>query len=296
MMVSLGDGMKTENRPQTDVVDSIVDLERYPIGVPGSAAYIDLIASARQQLAADGCVRFSRFILDAWQRRLREETEALAPSALFSRDEYTPYGTPPDESFPADHPRRNTHRTTSGNVTRDLIPESTLIQQLYQSPVFQRFVAECLESDEIFMFRDPMRGLIINAMPHDTTLGWHFDANEFIVSLMTKHAEAGGEFEYCPNIRSPGNENYDSVQAVLEGDRAAVKVLDLQVGDIQIFMGRFAMHRVAPTVGRRHTAIFGYAREPGYIGSVESTMRVYGRVMQEHIDADHLRHSDGLAD
>ena len=75
-----------------------------------------------------------------------------------------------------------------------------------------------------------------------------------------------------------------------------VKKLDLQVGDIQIFKGRFSLHRVAPTVGQRHTAIFGYSREPGFIGSVESTMRVYGRVMQEHIDADHIRHSDGLAD
>jgi hypothetical protein len=133
-------------------------------------------------------------------------------------------------------------------------------------------------------------------MPHDTTLGWHFDANEFIVSLMTRHADAGGEFEYCPNIRSPGDENYVAVQAVLDGERELVRVLDLQVGDIQIFKGRYSLHRVAPTVGKRQTVIFGYSREPGYIGSVESTMRVYGRVMQEHVDADHIRHGDGLAD
>jgi hypothetical protein len=116
------------------------------------------------------------------------------------------------------------------------------------------------------------------------------------VSLMTKKAEQGGEFEYCPNIRQPGAENYETVQSVLNNDRDAVKVLDLQIGDIQIFKGRFSMHRVAPTQGQRHTAIFGYSREPGYIGSVESTMRIYGRVMQEHIDADHIQHSDGLSD
>jgi len=56
------------------------------------------------------------------------------------------------------------------------------------------------------------------------------------------------------------------------------------------------MHRVAPTSGQRHTVIFGYSREAGFIGSVKSTMQVYGRVMQEHIDSDHLRNSDGLAD
>ncbi len=83
---------------------------------------------------------------------------------------------------------------------------------------------------------------------------------------------------------------------MLDDKRDEVKVLDLQVGDIQIFKGRFSMHRVTPTQGQRHTVIFGYSREPGYIGSVESTQRIYGRVMQEHIDADHIRHSDGLSD
>ena len=284
------------NSRHGDIVESIVDLVGYPVHRPESDDYQQLLASAREQLALVGCVRFSQFIDKPWQQKLRAETEALSPLALFSREEYTPYGTAPDPLFAEGHPRRNPHRTTSGNVTRDLIPETTLIQQLYQSPLFQAFIADCLESDLIYPFRDPMRGLIINAMPHDTTLGWHFDANEFVVSLMTKRADAGGLFEYCPNIRSPGSENYPAVQDVLDDNSDLIKKLDLQVGDIQIFKGRFSLHRVAPTQGQRHTAIFGYSREPGYIGSVESTMRVYGRVMQEHIDADHIRHSDGLTD
>jgi hypothetical protein len=284
------------NNRHSDIVESIVDLVAYPVHKPESDAYQQQLVSAREQLALVGCVRFSQFIKRHWQQKLHTETEALAPLALFSREEYTPYGTASDTSFPEGHPRRNPHRTTSGNVTRDLIPETTLIQQLYQSPLFKTFIADCLESDLIYPFRDPMRGLIINAMPHDTTLGWHFDANEFVVSLMTKHASDGGLFEYCPNIRSPGNENYEAVQSVLDDNSELIKKIDLQVGDIQIFKGRFSLHRVAPTQGQRHTAIFGYSREPGYIGSVESTLRVYGRVMQEHMDADHIRHSDGLAD
>ena len=194
-----------------DITTQLVDLENYPLQDVQSTGYQKLIVSARQQLDTDGCVRFSQFIKPAFQQTLLEETEKLAPLALFSKEEYTPYGTPPDDNFDSSHPRSNTHRTTSGNVTRDLIPETTLIQQIYNSPSFQAFVADCMDSDQIFPFRDPMRGLIINAMPDNTTLGWHFDANEFVVSLMTKRAEAGGEFEYCPNIRSPGNENYADV-------------------------------------------------------------------------------------
>ena len=152
----------------------------------------------------DGCIRFNQFIKNDYLTDLRRETESLAPQALFSIEEYTPYGTPPDYSFPDGHPRNNTHRTTSGNVTRDLIPKSTLIQQIYLNPLFQRFIADCLEALEIFPFRDPMRGLIINAMPNNTTLGWHFDANEFVVSLMTKKAEqGGGSLNIAPISGSP---------------------------------------------------------------------------------------------
>jgi hypothetical protein len=280
----------------SDLITQLIDCANFPIDQPESEQYKSIVDNARERLEAEGCIRFRQFIKSDYLPALREETENLAPQALFSQQEYTPYGTPPDFSFPKGHPRNNTHRTTSGNVTRDLIPETTRIQQLYLSPLFQRFIADCLDAEQIFPFRDPMRGLIINAMPNNTTLGWHFDANEFVVSLMTKKAEQGGEFEYCPNIRKPGAENYESVQSVLDDDRSAVEVLDLQVGDIQIFKGRFSMHRVAPTQGQRQTVIFGYSREPGYIGSVESTRRIYGRVMQEHIDADHIRHSDGLSD
>ena len=240
-----------------DLIVQLVDLDAFPIDQPESSAYFALVEQARASRDLDGCVRFGQFIKPDHQPRLLAETENLEPLALFSSKEYTPYGTPPDYSFEPGHPRNNTHRTTSGNVTRDLIPATTLIQQLYVNPAFQHFIADCLDAEQIYPFRDPMRGLIINAMPNDTTLGWHFDANEFVVSLMTRKSDQGGEFEYCPNIRQPGAENYDSVDAVLNEDRDLVKVLDLQVGDIQIFKGRFSMHRVAPTTGRRHTVIFG---------------------------------------
>ena len=114
-------------------------------------------------------------------------------SPLHSSEEYTPYGSGPDDSFPTDHPRRRAHSTTSGSVTRDLIPTDGLIQQIYGNPHLIAFIAACLSADEIYQFADPMRGLIINSMDEGNVLGWHFDANEFIVSLMTRRAEVGGD-------------------------------------------------------------------------------------------------------
>jgi hypothetical protein len=256
-----------------------------------------VIAQARAGLEEDGCARLSQFIRPEAHDALARETTALSPLALHSSEEYTPYGTGPDDSFSQDHPRRRMHRTTSGSVTRDLIPMNGLIQQIYRNPHLIAFIAACLSADEVYPFADPMRGLIINSMDKGNALGWHFDANEFIVSLMTHRADKGGMFEYCPGIRVPGYENFEDVKGVLDGRPDKVKKLDLQVGDLQIFKGRYSLHRVNRIEkGRRHTAIFGYARQPGFIGSVASTKKVYGRVMQEHIDAEHTRQTDGLAD
>jgi len=274
----------------------LIDQERYSITLSQHSAMNATVAKARDDLARLGCARISGFIRTGMHPTLVAETDQLARSALYSKDTYTPYGTPPDDNFPKGHPRCRTHRTTSGNVTRDLIPNDFWIQCLYQDKKFQNFIAQCLDAEQIFEFADPMRGLTVNVMTQDTSLGWHFDANEFVVSLMTRRADHGGLFEYCPTIRSPGNENYASVEAVLDGSRDQVQVLDLQVGDLQIFKGRYALHRVTPVHGTRHTVLLGYSRNPGFIGSVDSTMRVYGRVMQAHIDAEHRRHADGLTD
>jgi hypothetical protein len=275
----------------------IIDTARYPIDDLDNPAMRSAIAAARAGLRRDGCARLPGFIRREYRDRIARETAALAPRALHSSKAYTPYGTAPDNRFPEGHPRRRAHRTTSGSVTRDLIPEDTAIQRIYTDPRMRALVASCLGAEEVHEFADPMRGLIINTMEEGNALGWHYDANEFVVSLMTRRAEAGGVFEYCPDLRAPMSENYDAVRDVLDGTSDRVRRLDLQIGDLQLFMGRYSLHRVTRVeAGARDTVIFGYAREPGFIGSVESTKRVYGRVMQEHLDAEHRRHRDGLAD
>lgn len=275
----------------------LIDLERYPLHCPNNKVLRGIIAAARADLQRVGCARIPHFVSEGMRNTLRAETESLAPHALHSSQEYTPYGTSPEQEFGSDHPRARAHRTTSGSVTRDLIPYDALVQQLYTNRHFKTFIAACLETNTLHEFADPMRGLIINTMETGNALGWHFDANEFTVSLMTRRAENGGTFEYCPDLRAPGVENYSAVRAILDGDRQPVSELDLQVGDLQLFKGRYALHRVTP-IGRgcRHTVIFGYSRMPGYIAGADSTMRIYGRVTQAHIDADSRRHADGLTD
>lgn len=81
-----------------DIAESVVDIARYPISDPSSDAYKDLVATAGELLEIDGCGRFSQFIQPEWQEQLPGETNILASEALFSKEEYTPYGALADIS------------------------------------------------------------------------------------------------------------------------------------------------------------------------------------------------------
>jgi len=141
---------------------------------------------------------------------------------------------------------------------------------------------------------------VVNVLKEGRQHPWHFDSNDYIVTLCTRKPEAGGVFQYVPNIRGPQGENFEGVQAVLDGDHAALKSLDVTPGDLQVFFGRNALHRVTPVEGprERHSVIFAYAREPGFVGRPERARRIFGRTAPVHdaMAQEGVVRSDALAD
>jgi hypothetical protein len=276
-------------------VSAFIDTNRYPIHRPEDPKLQQIIAGARRELSSTGCAHLPSVLRPEVHEQLIAETTAAAPEAFELTRDLTPYGDGGQHGdWPDDHPRNRTGTMSNGFVGKDRIPTDTMIRSLYDDPDFKRFVAACLGIDTLHQFADPIRGLVINVMNDGTQMPWHYDANEFIVSLMTKKPAAGGTFEYCADLREPGDEHYAAVKQVLDGDRDRVRTLDLNVGDLQLFRGRYSLHRITPVDGTRHTVLFGYSETPGYIGGVESTRYGYGRFTQEHLDAAG-QHTDGLA-
>jgi hypothetical protein len=270
---------------------SLVDLDKYPIAELGSERLRPIIVRVREQLADKGCAVLGGFIHSDQQAALADEVAALSGRAFFSRAQVTAYGGVPNEQYPEGHPRRLVLERENGFVAADAIGPDTRLRQLYQSAVLKRFLAQCLQLADIYDFADPLAQLVINVVkPHDKHV-WHFDSNEFVVSIMTQPAEDGGEFQYVPNIRAPGNENYGAVQAILEGSLAGVHTIDLRPGDLQLFFGRYSLHRVKPTAGGRdrHTAVLAYSNEPGVLGKAGKTERLYGRKFSAHDAPDNQR-------
>ena len=171
---------------------------------------------------------------------------------------------------------------------------------LFKAPEVARFLADCLEIPALYCYDDPLAGLTSNICDPGQQFTWHFDTNDFAVTVLVQPADEGGIFEFVPQIRSAGDEGFDAIAAVLAGGRQGVRTLDLRPGDLQIFRGRHSLHRVT-RVGAgsrpRHAAIFAYTLEPGVIGRVERTRQLFGRVLPEHEEAEqHRVRSDALLD
>ncbi|SNQ47281.1 conserved hypothetical protein [Frankia canadensis] len=281
-------------------VGELVDTACYPITEPARPLWRNIVSRARHDLRTDGCCVLPGFIHPGAFSSLTTECASVASLAYDRVEDVNAYNIPVDSALPADHPGRHIMRRGNAFVARDQIPGGFAIHRLYRSEAFQRFVAACFGLPRVHELADPLAGLCLNVISPGLEHPWHFDTNEFAVSMVTQAPEHGGAFEYCPNIRTAQAENFADVRAVLagEGDRL-VRRLTLCPGDLQLFLGRYSMHRVTPVRGAaaRHSAIFAYTERAGVIGSLERTRQLFGRVLPEHrgVEASAVR-VDALLD
>ncbi|MBW1602027.1 arpA protein [Streptomyces sp. JJ66] len=270
-------------------LDQLVDTARYPLSDAASLVQRAVVTRARRELAEAGCTVLPDFVRPALRERLRDECAAIAPHAHHDVETVNVYNIAVDTQLPPGHPGRRTFRRGNAFVARDRLPEGAVISRLYTHPHFQDFVARCFGLPELHELADPLSGLVLNVVAPGMEHPWHFDTNEFTVSMLTQEPDEGGTFEYCPHIRSAQDEHFDAVEDVLTGHGThLVRRLPLRPGDLQLFKGRYSLHRVSPVRGERarHSAIFAYSERPGVIGSVARTRQLFGRVLPEHLAAE----------
>jgi hypothetical protein len=281
-------------------VEHVVDTGRYPVCEPESPGWWDVVERSRHELRQVGCSVLPGFVRPEQIETLRREGAAVAPLAYADVEIVNAYNLGSDAELPDDHPGRITMERGNAFVARDRIPAEDVIHRLYTNPLVQRLVAACVGLTAVHPLADPLAGLCLNVIAPGKAHPWHFDTNEFAVSILTQEPERGGVFEYCPGIRSPQDENVDDVRGVLTGQREdLVRRLTLRPGDLQLFMGRFSLHRVTTVHGdrARHSAILAYCERPGVVGSVARTKQLFGRVLPVHLAADgHEVRGDELLD
>lgn len=264
---------------QNDIAD-LVDLDRYPIHDPKGKGR-GLVEECRRQLGAIGAYNIDDFLRPGAIQAMVAEAKGLEPLAHRTKGNTgTAYLEAPDEAQPEDHPRRRIQTTSVGAIAYDLVPAKSPLRRLYESPVLIEFLTEALGLGPLYRYADPLGGLNIAVMGDADHLLWHFDQADFVVSILLQDCEAGGDFEFVPNIRRPGEENYGKVKRLLDGDQSEVVRLDAKPGTLALFQGRYSIHRVSPIQGRtpRYIALLGYDTKPGTMSSDRLKQRRYGRI------------------
>ncbi|MEM9465518.1 MAG: hypothetical protein AAGA90_09090 [Actinomycetota bacterium] len=264
--------------------DDLIDTRRYPIATPGDRRE-RVVSEVRDALADDGCAVLPGFLSGPGHAALLAEAVEREPKAFYNPvNRANVHLGDADPAVPADHPRNRFFPRTNGFVRADEWDGSTASKRLYDWAPLKDFLQDCLGKDELHVYDDPVSNMIVNVQRTGQEFNWHFDTNEFTITMLLQAADAGGRFEYVPGLRSPADENEAGVAAVLDGDRAGVRTLDLRPGDLQFFLGRFSLHRVTPNQGSttRLLLIMSFSEAAGSVGSVQRIRSLYGKVTEEH--------------
>ena len=273
-----------------------VDTRRYPIDQIGPAREA-LVEQLRNALDADGCAVLKGFVPAGRLAELVAECDRVAVHGHRNFSRTNPYFTQDLPDLPPNHPLRRFYDRSNAFVPADNFGPESILRAIYEWPAFAPFIQAALGEARFYRYADPLADVIVNLAESGGGFPWHFDTNNYTVTLAIQNAESGGEFEYSPHLRTPTDENYGSVAAVLDGEPSLIRTLSLEPGDLQIFKGRYSLHRVAPLAGPRvrYVAIFSFVEEPGMVGSPERTRQLYGRVLPVHWERAGLR-ADALID
>lgn len=268
-----------------NLIADIIDLERYPIHDLSGVRTQQLISDTHHKLMQDGCAVLKGFVKSTALIALVGECEKSAINAHAVHNKTNVYFSKDNPDLPQSHPARRFYERSNAFIPADNFGDGSALRAVYEYPGFAPFVRECLgeKAGRFFPYADPLADVIVNMADEGNGFPWHFDTNNFTVTLALQNADEGGEFEYAPNIRA-GDENLTEVARVLNGQSDLVKTLVLEPGDLQIFKGRYSLHRVAPLKGRtrRYVAIFSYVETSGMVGSVERTLQLYGKTLPIH--------------
>ncbi|SFR55225.1 HalD/BesD family halogenase [Litoreibacter janthinus] len=275
---------------------SLINLTRYPIHKKGSERDA-VLKSARENLDRDGCAVLKGFLTQDGIAALTAEAESVAENGHKSFNRTNAYFTKDDPSLPADDPRRQFFDRSNAFIPADNFRKDGALRSVHDFDGFDAFIQDCLQEEKFYRYADPLADVIVNMASEGNGFPWHFDTNNFTVTLAIQNADAGGAFEYAPGIRE-GDENFDEVKHVLDGTSDKVTTLELEPGDLQLFRGRYSLHRVAPLRGDRprYVAIFSYVEEPGMVGSPERTEQLYGRTLPIHWERQAGHRADAFID
>ena len=255
-----------------------IDLARFPINDLAGAEGRGFLAGCRAELAEMGACNLEGFIWSDTAEAMADQALALISLAYEKDTRRNAYFTKEDPSFPPDHPMRAFFPLKMSQLANDAIPKTAGIQRLYEWDPLTDFIRLVLGLEALHRTADPFLALNLTYLKAGDLQPWHYDHNEFTVTLLLREAEAGGAFEYAPRMRTAEDENFAAVKRLFAGTYRDVRTLPRRPGTLTIFKGRHAMHRVTEVQGERQriSALLSYDSLPNQFAEDETNAFIYG--------------------
>lgn len=256
-----------------------LDLERYPLDRPGSAAWQALVAQCRDDLASNGMFSLDGLMSPAIaEQAVADLSECFATEAFTHARAHNIYFSDDIPGLPRDHPALKRFETSNDTLCADQL-RGTPMDLLYRWDQFAEFLAATMDKPALHIMDDPLAALNVMSYREGQALNWHFDRSEFTTTLLLQAPERGGEFLYRSDLRSADDPNYDGVARLLRGEDPQMRSLTLTPGTLNVFRGRNTPHKVAPVRGNRARviAVFSYYDRPGVSFSEAERIGFYGR-------------------
>jgi hypothetical protein len=199
----------------------LVDLTRYPLS--DDAGFAPVAQRCKVQLEELSFARLPGFLHPGAAEAMTREVLDAVPRAYRREQSFSAYDESTLEQYPADHIRRRKHQSRQFVVATDVLSKAGQLRTLYRSELLTQRIAQMLGEPALFQLADPVMACTSTVMYEGDTHGWHFDLNDFVVSILLQAPEAGGTFDFAPNIRKDGEENYSAVADALDGRSQAVR-------------------------------------------------------------------------
>ena len=246
-------------------IATIVDLDRYPLDRPESEEVRCLLAVAQKALDLHALFSMPGFVREDVVAVMAQELEERIPGASRFECVLPAYPSREGDDWPQDHVRKRLHSFAYHQVLNHQIPNNSLLRTLYFWEPLKDFLRQAMRYQSFYRSECPHLALTAKiAGPNDTD-GWHFDSNDVTFSILLQRPEAGGQFEYVPQIRAEDNQNYAAVDAAFRGTNSDIVRPAMAPGDLNVFKGNQSVHRVTPVEGdrRRIIGLFCYDQQPG---------------------------------
>ena len=148
----------------TLTITNIINIQKYPIQDLTTPSAQTLISHCRNQMSEDGSLLLEQFIRPDYIKRMTEEVSNLTTHRrleivdVMKRDPWVDKKYYEDEDMleqlPVNHPLKFQMSQDVYAVASDLVPTTSLIRLVYDSPMVMNFLAAVVNQPQIYQYGD----------------------------------------------------------------------------------------------------------------------------------------------